>query len=476
VFVFLPACSVQASKPSDLPSFADVEAAPAIIQSAAKAVVRINTAGESATGSFISPSGILLTNNHVLGVPVCPVEGCYATLTFMYQRGLTPEVPETVFVVPLAVDTGLDMAVLQTYFGRPGGAPLVISDYLTIDSRSAPSLIGEHLNVVGHPEGHLKQWTQGVVTDSNGTWIYASAYILPGSSGSPFLDDDGHLVGIVHRVPTEQDLITRQGVDEYSLGTASSALIAAMSAPLPPTLWSIAQNATDDEVAQNDIVYLNAHAATATVAGASKPVLTSLGAACDAALAQGDFASPEDLASALQPCTDAELWIDCRGVPADVFAVCPSDISAWQQRYQGVYDHWVALNGELSLNEVSYAQAALSSTTASGLTAGANALQQALAAANAPLDFNVASYLAAFQIDSYNGTSLSAFVGAYASYPDYPLWATSIAGTAISLSQSGDMSGSEVISLLEALAADPNVDVASSLYIEDVLYQSNALQ
>jgi len=106
-FSLLAACSHSDSGSILLPSFGNISDAPAPIQTAAQAVVRVHTAGAYATGSFISPNGILLTNNHVLGVEVCPQEGCYAQITLMHQLHAPPQDPQTVFLVPLAVDTGL---------------------------------------------------------------------------------------------------------------------------------------------------------------------------------------------------------------------------------------------------------------------------------------------------------------------------------------------------------------------------------
>jgi trypsin-like peptidase len=469
------ACSSQDARTVVLPSFSDVSEAPQPIQTAAQAVVRIRTAGEIATGSFISPSGILLTNNHVLGVGVCPQEGCYAQITFMHQRHSAIQQPQTVFVVPLAVDVGLDMATVQVYSG-PGAAPLDTPHYLTLASHNAGSLQGMHIHVVGHPEGHLKKWTQGQVVGSDGTWIWFTAYSLPGNSGSPVLDDDGHMVGILHRGPSAQDLVTGRGVDEYSIGTASDALITAMTAPLPAAIRSIQAPVTDVEVAQFQAVYLNARVQTATVSGAPKPVLSSLGAQCDAGLARQDYASPEDLASALAPCSQAELWIECRGdAPPGGFGVCPEDSGAWLTRYQAVYDHWRALNGELSLNMVSFGPAALAGSQAQGLAVGAQKLADSLSTAHAPLDFSVASYLAAFEVYSYGGTSVVDFLRAYTKWTGYPLSATSVASTALWLNHDGQLSGADTQSLLKTLAADDQVDIGTKLYVEDVLYQSAAL-
>jgi hypothetical protein len=473
---FMPACSSHAAT-TDIPSFQDVSDAPAKIQEAAAAVVRIGTAGQLATGSFISPNGILITNNHVLGVDVCPIEGCYAALTFMYQRHATPQAPQTVFVVPLAIDVGLDMAVMQVHSAGPASPPLSTPHYLTLDSRDPASLLGSHVNVVGHPEGHLKKWTEGRVVDSNGAWISFSAYSLPGSSGSPVLDDDGNMVGILHRGPTTQDLLSDVGVDEYSIGTASSALIAAMTEPLPADLWSVVAPATDAEVVQHQVVYLNARAMVATVDSATKPVLSSLATACDAGLAVEDYDSPEDFDAGLSSCTAGELWIECRSdvLTGGGFGVCPPDAGAWTQRYQTIFDRTRELNGQLDLDAVSYAVARLADSTTDGVTAGAQSLKNALAAASPPLDFDVAQYLAAFGIDTYAGTTLASFTQNYASDADFPLSAIQIASTAVSLATSLALDNSQALSILQALASDPTVDVGAKLYIEDVRYQSGAL-
>jgi hypothetical protein len=477
-FAVLCALSGCSSSPSGssvvLPSFSDVTSAPAAIQTAAQAVVRIATAGELATGSFISSDGLLLTNNHVLGVDICPAEGCFATLTFGFQRGSPVPTPEAVYVVPLAVDVGLDMALVQAY-GSPGGPKLQTPAFVTLAARSAPSLIGTHIHVVGHPEGHLKKWTQGEVVDSDGTWITFSAYALPGNSGSPVLDDAGQMVGILHRGPTSQDLVNAGGVSEYSIGTAAAALMTAMTAPLPGAMRSVATSTTSDDVAQHQAVYLNARVSSAMVDSAPTPVLTTLGAACDAALAQTSFASPDDMSAAFVPCTSAEFWIDCRTDSGAAFATCPGDADAWAVRYQTMFNRWLALNGELDLTSVSFAPAALQASRAAGVFAGAMTLVSGLQTAAAPLDFQVANYLAAFNVQSYGSTSIVAYDRAYATTPDYGLFGTSVASAALWLLFDQVLSRAETIDILKNLMNDGNVDLGAKLYIEDNLYQAGAL-
>jgi hypothetical protein len=473
--VLLGGCS-SSSASVHLPSFDDVSSAPPAIQTAAQAIVLIGIPGAVATGSFISPDGLLLTNNHVLGAGVCPIEGCYAQVTWMYQRGAPLQPAITLYVIPRAVDIGLDMAVLQASVA-PGAPPFATPQYLTIDSHDPASLLGTHINIVGHPEGSVKKWSAGEVISTDGSWIWTSAFILPGNSGSPILDDHGHLVGLIHRAPTDEDLVADDGIDLYSIGTASSALIGAMGAPLPASMWSTAAPATDADVVYNQLVYLAARVQNANVGGAAKPVLTSLGAACDQGLAVNDYASPEDLESGLQPCLDAEAWIECRTDSMTAFGVCPdaTDAAAWLQRYQAVFDTWVAFNGQLELDETSFAPAALSSSMAAGQTAGAQRLSQALASTKPALDFHVAPNLAAFAIATYQGTSVVDFTRGYASVPDYAFWGESIVETVLFLNHADELSGSDTGTLLTTLAADPTIDLGTKLYIEQVQYNSGAL-
>jgi hypothetical protein len=467
-------CGCSSTGPTFGPSLDDITSAPPAIQTAAAAVVLVTMPGFSATASFISPDGLLLTNNHVLGVGVCPIEGCYAQLTWKFQRGAPQEQPVTVFVVPRAVDVGLDMAVLQAS-STPGGPPLPTPSYLTIDARGPESLQGIHVAVVGHPEGSVKKWSAGEVVDADGSWVITNAFLLPGDSGSPLLDDHGHLVGLMHRIAEGEDLVTTDGLNSSSIGTASSALIAAMSAPLPGSMGSIAAPTTDAEVVDHQLLYLAARTPTAQVGGVGKQVLASLGEACDAALAVTDYASPEDLSTALKPCLDAEQWIECRSDAMTPFGVCPPDASAWQSRYEAVYQYWRSFNGELELDEMSFAEAALSDSNSGGQTAGAQLLSQALTVAQPALDFHVASHLAAFSVDTYRGASVVDFARNYASVPDYAASGQDLVGTILWLGNRGALGLADTRSLLSAVHDDRTIDLGTKLFIELAEYYRGIL-
>jgi hypothetical protein len=463
---------------ADLPSFNDLGDAPAEIQTAARAVVRLHTAWAYGTGSFISSTGLLLTNNHVLGDTVCPVEGCFLEISQLYQRGQPRVDPSTVFAVPVAVDVGLDMATVQLY-QQPGGAMLSTSDYLSFDPQEAGALLGEHVTIVGHPLGDLKKWTDGFVVDATGKWFTSTAYTLPGNSGSAVLNDAGQIVGLLHRGPVSQDLFTDNGVNIYSVGTGSAPIAAAMNAPLPNTMLSNVAPTTTAQFLANDFVYLNSRIATVTADSVSASAVSLLGQACDSALARNDFQSIDDMYIALAPCYDAQAWIECR---TDAYqepygVVCPAaqEVSAWHDRYQSVSRLWVTMNGTVDYYTVSSAVARLYGSVSLGATAARDSLLQAIGDVNPVLDYELAYYLAAFAIDSYDGIVIKDYITNYRQVLHYELQADYIAYAATWLYAHHSMSKTDLVAFLKQLMSDPKSSVGTELDIEAALYELDAL-
>jgi len=66
---------------TSLPAFYDVRTAPPPIQTAAEAVVRVHTAGEYGTGAFVSPTGLLLTNDQLPESPTGVMRQAGMTVT-----------------------------------------------------------------------------------------------------------------------------------------------------------------------------------------------------------------------------------------------------------------------------------------------------------------------------------------------------------------------------------------------------------
>ena len=463
---------------TDLPALNDIATASTVVQKAAKAVVLVRTAGAAASGSFISGTGLFLTNNHVLGDTVCPREGCYVQITFLRQRGQQRQQPTIVFAVPQSVDVGLDMAVVQMY-DSPGGNKLTTPDYLSFNAQPPAALIGTHVTIIGHPDGRLKKWSDGVIFDTAGNWIKSTNYSLPGNSGSPAIDDNGQIVGLIHRGPTAQDLFTSNGANLYSIGTASAPLVTAMTVPLPAVMISTSAATTTDQFLARDYVYLNAHATSVQVDGVTANPLTLLGQACDAALARQDFLSPDDLTNALTPCFHAQTWIDCRvnASPVPYGVVCPanSDSLAWAGRFQKMNQLQTAMNGALDYYSVSFAMSRLQSTTGAGYSAGAQSLLQAMSGSGAVLDFTGAYYLAAFNVGSYNGANIKNYVTNYQQVSNYGQQAYNIALAGDLLYYFGSLQKSDLLPFLTQLYGNRNTSTGTKLLIEDIQYGLDSL-
>lgn len=462
----------------NLPQLKDVGSAPAPIQQSAKAVVRLRVARSSATGSFISPTGLLLTNNHVLGNSVCPTEGCYVSVSFDWQAGAPYRASTVYFAVPKTVDVGMDMAVVQLYVSQ-GGPMLSTPDYLTFQSQLPASLLGTHVTIVGHPDGYLKKWSDGLVLDTSGEWIKSTAYSLPGDSGSPILNDAGQIVGLMHRGPTSEDLFTSTGVDIYTVGTASAPLMSALNAPLPGTMISAAANTTNTDFLANDLLYLNNRASAVTVDGASVTPLSVLAQACDSALARTDYRSPDDLTTALTPCYHAQTWIDCR-VDASLQpygTVCPTgaEATAWAARFAKMNQVTVDMHGEMDLYSVSTAMARLQPSKQQGVQAGAQSLLQALGQDNPALDFWLADYLSQYQITAYGGKTIQDYLANYQQDPNYQLQGVDLADAAGWQYNSGQLSKTDLLALLSRMHGDANASLGTKLYIEEIQHSLGAL-
>ncbi|OGU13197.1 MAG: hypothetical protein A2076_07990 [Geobacteraceae bacterium GWC2_53_11] len=463
---------------ADLPGLNDITTAPPAIQTAAKAVVRIHTAGSYATGFYVSSTGQLLTNDHVLGDSVCPSEGCYVEITTMHQKGATRIDPVTYFAVPNAVDVGLDMALVQLYTTK-GGSKINTPDYLTLASRTPASLLGTHVTIVGHPEGNLKKWTDGLVANASSKWFQATAFVLPGDSGSPVLDDNGQVVGLIHRGPASLDLFTTNSANVSAICTASAPILAAMTSttPLPTTMISVTTATTADKFLANNLLYLNARVNSIT--GVTTSPLNLLGTACDAGLARQDYTSPDDLYDGLTPCYDAQIWIECRtDIGSEPYGgVCPtgSDATAWENRFKAINQRWLDMTGEPDYDSVTFGMASLKSSFYLGQAAGAVELQKIVTATAPVLDPSLAYYMAAFNLPTYSGVTIKDYLVNYRNVLHYELSDDSIAFGFRWLNINQKLPWNDMLSLLTGLYNDPDVSLGTRLAIEDLQYELGAL-
>jgi endonuclease G len=153
------------------------------------------------TGFLIAPS-LLVTNNHVL-----PDAGTASTvlLEMNYERDLDNQPtavaayrldPETLFVT----DERLDYTVVAVAAGPGGVAPGDTFGWNRLIREQGKIVIGEPVNVIGHPDGRRKEITirENSLLYQFDDFLQYGADTQPGSSGSPAFNDQWEVVALHH--------------------------------------------------------------------------------------------------------------------------------------------------------------------------------------------------------------------------------------------------------------------------------------
>jgi S1-C subfamily serine protease len=149
-----------------------------VYEVASPAVVSIETASTSGSGSIITADGLVLTNAHV-------VQG-NNTVTVILADGRRLQGDVVGFA-----DSGLDLAMV-----RLRGA----SNLPTIRLASPDSVkVGQRAFAIGNPFGQFQgTFTTGIVSriDPEKGLIQTDAAINPGNSGGPLLNSQGEVIGV----------------------------------------------------------------------------------------------------------------------------------------------------------------------------------------------------------------------------------------------------------------------------------------
>jgi S1-C subfamily serine protease len=169
-----------------------------IYQQASPAVVLIVTDEGLGSGAIIDPSGLIVTNLHVVGkssevgVIFKPaVEGAKVSEADIHRGRV------------LRRDEVADLALVKVDKIPAGVAPLVIAS-------AADVQVGSDVHAIGHPTGETWTYTRGIVSQirrdypwtiedglaHKATVIQTQTPINPGNSGGPLIDDAGQVVGI----------------------------------------------------------------------------------------------------------------------------------------------------------------------------------------------------------------------------------------------------------------------------------------
>jgi serine protease Do len=139
---------------------------------------------------FIDPSGLMITNYHVIASEVDPKYKGYSRMYIRMGDSTSARIPARV----IGWDKALDLALIKTEY---------TSEFIfSIVDRVIPQ-VGDTILAIGSPGGLEKTVTSGIVSALSrrflqiGDVIQMDAAVNPGNSGGPVVDTSGRLVGIV---------------------------------------------------------------------------------------------------------------------------------------------------------------------------------------------------------------------------------------------------------------------------------------
>jgi serine protease Do len=163
---------------------------PSVVSVAAVSIdplaVRDRVSTTIGSGFIIDPSGLVITNYHI-------IEGCGA-ITATLSDGHTER------AVLVGIDPILDLAILRILVPSQGLTPVQLGDSTGIE-------VGEDVLAIGNPFGLGQTLTRGVISGIHPALpsapmsialpvIQSDAAIQPGSSGGPLVNLCGEVIGI----------------------------------------------------------------------------------------------------------------------------------------------------------------------------------------------------------------------------------------------------------------------------------------
>ena len=189
---------------------------------------------------FVDPSGLLITNYHVISSEVDPSYKGYSRTYIRMGDSTSPRVPARV----IGWDKAMDLALIKTE---------VVPEYVfSVVDRITPS-VGDTVIAMGSPVGLEKTVTQGIVSALGrrflqiGDVIQIDAAVNHGNSGGPVVDTAGRLVGIVF-AGIEQYQGLNFAVPAERLAAALPAMIAGGKAERPWLGLSLCESSEGAEI------------------------------------------------------------------------------------------------------------------------------------------------------------------------------------------------------------------------------------
>ncbi len=172
-----------------------------VYQLASPAVVSVRSPNSTGSGTIIDPSGLIITNGHVVG------RSRSVEVTLADGRKFSAQVT--------AVSRSPDLALLRLN-NPPANLPTI-----SIAPVGKPVLVGQRAFAIGDPFGRFSgTLTTGIVSriDKSQQLIQTDALLNPGNSGGPLLNSDGELIGVNSAIFAIRDQAGNSGLG-FAIGS-----------------------------------------------------------------------------------------------------------------------------------------------------------------------------------------------------------------------------------------------------------------
>ncbi|WP_405968431.1 serine protease [Streptomyces sp. NBC_00015] len=182
------------------------------------------------TGFLVSPS-LLMTNHHVL-TDADASRQCFVEFDAQVTVDNTPQAPTRLGLDPdtfFAADERLDFALVFVASGPDGRPPGETFGWNRLSAQTGKLVIGEPVNVVGHPMGRLKEIAvrDNMLQTRLDDFLHYKTDTEPGNSGSPVFNDQWEVVALHHSgVPRtdDKDRVLRQDGQVWRPGDGEDAI------------------------------------------------------------------------------------------------------------------------------------------------------------------------------------------------------------------------------------------------------------
>jgi len=200
------------AEPAPVAAAAPAERPPTLAEAVAgtmNSVVNLESSAGLGAGIIVDPSGIVLTNYHVLAEALRPPPTLFGA-----RLGAVPELTarfandRRVGATVLVADPEEDLAIVRLEPAK--GEPAVFE--AAAIGRSSELVVGQDVFAIGNPLGLRNTVSRGIVSavdrtgilgDSQRAVLQLDASINVGNSGGPLFNLDGELVGIVVARPEQ---------------------------------------------------------------------------------------------------------------------------------------------------------------------------------------------------------------------------------------------------------------------------------